>query len=125
MADKATLTLDMARLRRSVDEFGDKVDGYVHAVCSRQGDRALSFAKTNARWTDRTANARNGLSLDVLWEPMAKHVITIFHRVPYGYWLETRWAGKYAIIIPTVREFGVDTMRVLNKMFRRIRSGEI
>jgi len=120
MANKATFTFDDKTLRRNISQLPAKVDGYIHAVCDYQGNRAISYARKNAPWTDRTGNARNGLSVDVVWVPMVRHVITVFHLVTYGIWLEIRWAGRYAIIEPTIRLYGPDTMRMLQKLFRRL-----
>lgn len=110
------------RLRRELEEIGPKVDGYIHAVFEYQGSKALTHAKTNAPWTDRTGNARAGLGVDIGWVPMESHSLTLFHRMPYGIFLETRWGGRYAIILPTIRLFGRDTMRLLNKLLAKIRT---
>ena len=79
--------------------------------------------KTTAPWTDRTGNARSGLSSKVDWVPKKLHAIHLFHRVPYGIFLEVRWAGRFAVILPTIRQFGPDTMRLLSKLFARLGGG--
>jgi hypothetical protein len=55
------------------------------------------FMRTNARWTDRTGNARSGLKAKVV-PGNNKIAIVMYHSVPYGVFLEVRWGGKYAII---------------------------
>jgi len=118
-----TLDFDRRDLGRSLKTLPDEVDGMVHAVMSYQSTAAVGYMKTNARWTDRTGNARNGLSTEVEWVPRERHAIRLFHRVTYGIFLETRWAGKYAIILPTIQKYGPDTMRLLSKLFGRLGSG--
>jgi hypothetical protein len=62
-------------------------------------------ARANASWTDQTGAARAGLfgraelANDIL-------TITLSHGpdVDYGIYLETRWAERYAIIWPTIRD---------------------
>ena len=115
-----TLDFDTRNLGRSLSRLPDQIDGYVHTVMQYQAGKAVGYMKTSAPWTDRTGNARSGLSSAVGWEPKVSHSITLFHRVSYGIFLETRWAGKFAIILPTIQKFGPDTMRLLEKMFDKI-----
>ena len=122
-AVKISMSFTKRELGRNLEQFPDRVDGAVHAVMEYQGQKAASHMKTNARWTDRTGNARNGLGYKVTWEPKVLHAIHLFHRVSYGIFLETRWAGRYAIILPTIQQFGPDTMRLLDKLFRRMGAG--
>ena len=56
-----------------------------------------SYAKTNARWTDRTGNARQRLKGVTRWEPDAL-IAAITHNVDYGVWLELCNEKKYAIL---------------------------
>lgn len=110
-------------LNRNLNSMSPALDGMIHAVVDYQATKAASHMKTTARWTDRTGNARNGLSAQVGWVPQQSHSIRLFHRVSYGIFLEVRWAGKYAIIAPTIQKFGPDTMRLLSKLFRKLRAG--
>ena len=65
---------------------------------------AESGMKKNASWTDRTGNARKGLYAvagrdgNMFWVELG-HGPTIH----YGIWLENRWNGRYAIVIPTAQ----------------------
>jgi hypothetical protein len=77
-----------------------------------------NFMKMNAPWTDQTGNARNGLSARSGREGKT-HYIVAFHQVPYGIYLETRWAGKYAIIVPTIEHFGPKVMSSLTGILNR------
>lgn len=58
--------------------------------------------REKATWTDRTGNARNGLFAEVQ-TGTNRVAIVLYHSVPYGIWLETRWSGKYAIINPSIQ----------------------
>lgn len=118
-----SLEINSQTLRRNINELPEKVDGAIHAVMVYQSGHAVSYMKTNAKWTDRTGNARNGLDSAVLWNPGVSHAIRLFHRMWYGVFLESRWAGKYAIILPTIQRFGPDTMSMLQHLFRRLGSG--
>ena len=104
------------------------------AIMEYQAPLVQSHARTNAPWTDRTSTARNGLMAQPFTEASgpgrdtsgrftkgsANHGIVLFHSVPYGIWLETRFSGKYAIILPTIEVKGPDVMRMVNKLMGRI-----
>ena len=55
------------------------------------------YAKNNARWTDRTGNARQRLKGQTRWEESAL-IAAITHNVDYGIWLELCHEKKYAIL---------------------------
>jgi len=90
-----TLTPALRRLLPAVDAGVDLAFDYM-------APRAATYARTNAKWTDRTGNARNGLFAKHDSDPMVLHRLTVYHSMSYGYWLEVRWAGRYAIIGPTL-----------------------
>lgn len=75
---------------------------------------ALEYAQSNAPWADRTGDARAGLDVDVQWQG---HTIVweMYHTVDYGLFLETRWNGKYAIIMPTLEMFAPQIGRGLSE----------
>lgn len=79
--------------------------------------------KTNAPWTDRTTNARNGLAARYVGSDKGVHQMVLFHQVDYGIWLEVKDEGKYAIIEPTMAEFGPKVMQDLVKILDRIKGG--
>lgn len=56
-----------------------------------------TYAKNNARWTDRTGNARQRLKGSTRWEESAL-IAAISHNVDYGMWLELCHQKKYAIL---------------------------
>lgn len=64
-----------------------------------------SFMRSEARWTDRTGNARNGLRTKV-YVSNDKVSIVAYHSVPYGPYLELRWGGKYGIILDAIAAGG-------------------
>lgn len=91
----------------------------VAAINARQGwedtvievaEEALAFAKEQASWVDRTGEARAGLDVDVD-TPGDDIVLTLFHTVDYGQWLETIQSGKYAVIMPTLELYGPEIKR--------------
>lgn len=102
-----------------LNAFDRKVHAAVVMVCDYQARRSESFMRQNARWTDRTSNARNGLHANTQHEDK-KHTIILAHSMPYGIWLEVRWSGKYGIIPEAVRSGGDQLMAMMAGLFSRI-----
>ena len=74
-----------------------------------------SYAKSNAPWTDRTANARQ--SLFTVHE-VASDMVTLYlsHGMEYGVFLEVCNAGKYAIIMKTLQAHYSDIKAALDRL---------
>lgn len=75
---------------------------------------ALAYAQSNAPWEDQTGDARAELDVDVRREGNVI-VWDMYHGVDYGLYLETRWNGKFAIIMPTLEMFAPHIGRGLNE----------
>lgn len=84
---------------------------------------AENWMKTNAKWTDQTSNARNGLAARYAGASKGVHTMVLFHQVPYGIWLEVRWEGKYAVILPAVQEFGPRVMKTVESILNKFPGG--
>lgn len=90
-----TLTPNMRRLLPAIDAA-------VGLVFDHMESRAESKMRHGAPWTDQTGNARNGLMAKHEETPMVEHTLTLYHSMPYGFWLEVRFSGRYAIIGPVM-----------------------
>jgi hypothetical protein len=114
------------RVARNIRDYGGEVKWAVKQVGLAIAPMLEAYAKQNADWTDRTANARQSLAGYVHDKPpqdfggleyptpdeIAKDIVMVYlsHGVEYGIYLETKYAGKYAVIwdsiealIPTIR----------------------
>lgn len=96
------------------------MDAALAAIIVRNAARGERNMKNNARWTDRTGNARQGLHGTPERERLKKYSIVLSHTVPYGIWLEVRWNGRYAIIQPTLVWQGNATMRDVANIFQAV-----
>lgn len=107
---------DMDTLTPALGAIDDAADRFLTAVIGFHEPKAAAWAKTNARWVDRTSNARNSL-----WAKAERarpnYRIHVGHGVPYGLWLEIRFSGRYAIIEPTIRAAGADVMKTVQAGF--------
>lgn len=89
-------------LTPSLQRLLPRVDAAVDLVFDRYEAIAETHARTNAPWSDETGNARAGLFAQHDAQPMERHTLTVYGTMPYTFWLEVRWSGKYAIIGPTL-----------------------
>ena len=84
-------------LVRNISQLDRKIKRAMVAAAGRTAAQSEGWMKSNARWTDRTGNARNGLTARAQTGDDSVSVV-LAHSVPYGIYLELRWDGRYAII---------------------------
>lgn len=80
------------------------------AIMEHEAPAILDYAKSNAPWQDITGAARQGLDVDVSVEG-DEIVLSLYHTVDYGLWLEIIEGGKFATIMPTLEHFAPSVLR--------------
>jgi len=88
--------------------------------------RSETYAKSKAKWTDRSGNARGGLNGSYearIGSGTASFTIEIAHRMSYGIWLEIRFGQKYAIINKTIEVQGKQFFETANKLMAKMFGG--
>lgn len=103
-----------------------KAHFYLSRTTEYYSFHAETYAKSKAPWTDRTGNARSGLSSawsGYLNSSGARFEIDIFHRVPYGIWLEVKYNGKFSIINKTVQIEGNKFFKTANQVMAKMFGG--
>lgn len=108
-----TVVFDSDTLTPAIKGGAERVNRAVDTVFQFMAPQIESAAKVNAPWEDQTSNARNGLAARAGREG-DMHFISLFHQVPYGIFLEVRWSGRYAIIMPTLEEWTPRVVAELN-----------
>lgn len=106
-------------LQRNLAAVPRRAHAFLEEATNYQTLKAETYARSKARWTDRSTNARNGLTA----VPDVKdkvYQIHIFHKVSYGVYLETRWGGRYAIISETVIVQSKEFQRLCSKILVRL-----
>lgn len=106
-------------LLNNLRTFDARFDRALFATMQFHATRAQAYARSNATWTDRTSNARNGLFATATKEGKTYRII-LAHSVPYGIWLEVRFSGRYAIIRPTIDQEGPQLMRTVEMIYGRM-----
>jgi hypothetical protein len=82
-----------------------------------------SAARHDAPWRDRSGNARTGLTARAVQPKELVYELYLFHKVKYGIWLEIRWSGKYANIMPTIKWYAPKVKASYNKLLDRLKIG--
>lgn len=102
---------------RRMREYERKVLEAVKAVADYFAPIVEQYAKDNAPWTDRTANARQ--SLHAFTQILAEGVVALYlsHGVNYGVSLELAHQGRYAIILPALEAHYEPISRMLKGIF--------
>lgn len=126
-----------------VKDYGRRALVAVQAAATYWGQSIQDAARKDARWEDRTGNARGGLffAVDGLGlspitgevTPEAKAemsdvavesgdantlIITLGHTVFYGKFLELSNGGKYAVIMSTIEENLGELEKLVNDIFK-------
>lgn len=91
--------------------------GALLALASRYAVEIEAHMKANAVWEDRTGNLRQSLYAEVS-EFVGGIAIGFDYGLDYGFWLEFAHQARFAIIAPTLDEFGprivADVQRLLS-----------
>lgn len=83
----------------------------------------LAYAQSNAPWSDRTGDAREGLGVEVT-HTFGVVTLELFHTVDYGKWLETIQNGQFAVIMPTLERFAPQVFNEVGGAIAISNSGE-
>lgn len=113
------ITWQDATLVNNLKTFNARFDRVLTAAIGYHATRAVAYARSNAPWTDRTGNARNGL-FSKAERDVPRYRIIVGHSVPYGIWLEVRFAGRYAIIRPTIDHEGPELMKTASMAYAKM-----
>jgi hypothetical protein len=86
----------------NMDEYGRRVKLALVKVAQYWEPIIEAEAKENAPWTDRTANARQGLRAFHQELTEGSVILYLKHSISYGVYLELMYQGRYAIIMDTL-----------------------
>lgn len=114
------LKFDFSGLLKGLAEAELKLRFALEAYAKTSAAKLENYAKRNARWTDRTGDARNRLkgSSEAYG---SGYRLSLAQGVTYGIWLEFAHERKYAIIEETINIVGnKEIMPGLSQLFRRL-----
>lgn len=119
--DWLKLTWTNLDLIDNLNTGGQKTNDAIMAVLEYKAPQVETHMKQNAPWTDQTGNARQGLRAEAYDLSDTEKGIILYHQVPYGIWLEVKYSGKYAIILPTIEVMGPEVMAALENTLGKMR----
>lgn len=107
-------------LLNNVSEIPDKSKAAILAILEQEAENLEQYMKQNRPWTDRTGNARAGLSAKAYNSGSSYMEIVLSHSVYYGVYLEYSMEKRYAIIYPTILSQGPQVLAAFNDSMRRL-----
>lgn len=99
-----------------VEAYGKRIERAVLAVADLLAPVLEEYARSHATWTDRTGNARRGLTAVVRHASRDLVIVYLYHAMDYGKWLEIAHGGPYRIIVPTLTAHYAQVMRLLRQV---------
>lgn len=93
----------------------NKVRAAIGLLADTAAKKMEAEAKQNARWVDRTSNARNSIRGDFDWKGN-KAVITLSGNMEYSPYLELTNEKKYAILVPTIQRNAPEVLKAYKKV---------
>lgn len=103
------------QLAQNIGTWLNRVLEAAYALATVFAARIESYAKANAVWTDRTGNARQGLTARS-FRSATGFTILLFHAAIYGIWLEIANAGRFAIILRSLEAHYGPLMSALQRL---------
>ena len=116
------LRIELDEIRHNLGKFDARANDAVAKVFQYQKTASENYMRSNAPWTDRTTNARNGLFSQADREA-STHTLLMSHGVSYGIFLETMQAGKYGIITRTWIRTSDELWKMVSKLFTLMEGG--
>src|SRR5690349_22079837 len=119
MAGDVTLvwTIPPSALQRNIGDYAERLLSAVFDLATYFSARIEAYAKQHAPWTDRTGNARQGLTARSFRTATAVTIV-LFSAMSYGIWLEVKNSGRFAIILPTLEAHYSQYMRAVEGLMR-------
>lgn len=95
---KASFTWDISDFYSKFNRYNRRLTYRFDKWAQEGAEYVESYAKINARWRDRTGDLRRTLHAYKGRRSNSQYTIIIEHGMPYGYWLENYFWGRYAIL---------------------------
>jgi hypothetical protein len=110
-------TVPPSVLGRNIGDYAQRLLSAVFDLSQYFAARIESFAKARAPWTDRTGNARQGLTARAFRTATAVTIV-LWHSMSYGIWLEVKNSGRFAAILPSLEAHYAPFMRAVEGLMR-------
>ena len=88
-------------VKAAMRRYGEDAKQAIQQLALAWAPKLEAYAKQNARWNDRTTNARQSLYA-VVDSTNGRTTIYLSHGIAYGVYLELLYQGRLAIILATL-----------------------
>lgn len=105
-------------LARKVGDYGTRLLKACYALAQVFAAKIETWAKANARWVDRTGNARQGLT-GRAFATATGVAIYLFGTVSYQIYLELAHQGRFGIILKAMQTHYGPLMQALQRLVGR------
>lgn len=115
---KLNFSLDASSINKCLLEMEhteDRLKTALLMLCRTASQQMAEYAKDNARWIDRTGDARKLLQGEGYWDN-DKLTAAVMHNVNYGVWLELAHQRKYAILEESVKSKADELLRSYKRL---------
>lgn len=113
--------MDASGLEKGIEAFESKADAAIRLYADTSALKLQNYAREHRRWTDRTGQARQRLTGDVL-TVTGGYKLRLAHGVDYGVWLELAHEKRFAIIPETINYVGTyEIMPGFQKLLERLK----
>ena len=102
---------------RRLQEYNNRIVWAVKQVALYFQAVFEEYARREAKWQDRTGNARAGLHSYITELSQDTVRLWLSHSVHYGLFLEVRWAGRFGIIWETIQRHLEPIRQMLQGVF--------
>lgn len=107
MANVSGITVDtnsITTVIRNIRQHESKLKQAIKILTDSAARKMEAWAKTNAKWVDRTGNARQFIKGEAVWVSNTKIQIALSHNVNYGIWLELAMERKFSILEDAIEQ---------------------
>ena len=101
-----------------IKQYQQEIHSAIKTLANRYAPEIEAWMKQNAKWTDRTGNARQTLHTEVEEVSSIMIGIILAHGVDYGIFLELSHGGAWAIIGPALDSFAPKVWADVQALFR-------
>lgn len=122
MAGTTSVRFDIEPVIVGLDKYEKFARQRINHYFTQQARSLEAYMKREARWNDRTYQARGGLRADVVVDRFHNsknqyYSISLYHTAPHGLYLEMAMEKRFAILEPTIRLKGPDVIRGMKGLF--------
>lgn len=122
MSDGISIDVDsINQVLSNLEAFNDRLRAALVLDAQNIAREMERWTKENAKWEDRTSNARQFLKSHVKWVHTDELIVSMIHHVEYGVYLELANERKYAILEEAIHKYAPEFIEGWKQIIRESR----